>query len=143
VRYYEKDEARHVGLGVQHLPDLMRRATRLQNARAIWFQIKMSAWTIRGLQILEPHFNAIGVPTRRVIKLGRGKMFTASEMLWSGMGMERPMSRQRIEAAIDAVMEVLFPRPEIGSGMRSRLAAAHAVWKAGGYEHDLMELDGG
>jgi hypothetical protein len=142
LRYYERDEARHVGLGLQHLPDLLRGASQLQNARAIWFQIKMSAWMIRGLQVLEPDFNAIGVPTRRVIRVGRAKMFTASELLWTGMGISRPPSRQRIEAAIDCVMEVLFPRPEVGPSLRARLAAARAGWKAGGSAGEMVDLAG-
>ncbi len=142
LRYYERDEARHVGLGIQHLPQLMREASKLENARAVWFQIKMSAWTIRGLQLLEPDFNAIGVPTRRVIQVGRAKIFTASEMLWSGMGINRPTGRQQIDAVIDAVMEVLFPRPEVGASLRARLAAARAVWKAGGYGGEIVDLAG-
>lgn len=142
LRFYERDEARHVGLGVQHLPALMKRASALEHGKAIVFQLKMTAWTLRGLQVLEPHFNAIGVDTRRVISVGRNKMFTASEMLWSGMGMRRPPARDKLEAAIDSLMEVLFPRPEVGPSWMRRLSAARRVWKAGGFDSHIVDLAG-
>ncbi|HWM85337.1 MAG TPA: ferritin-like domain-containing protein [Kofleriaceae bacterium] len=142
LRYYERDEARHVGLGIQHLPELMRKATRLQTARAIWFQLKIAGWTLRGLKDLEPHLRVLGIPSRRVLMVGRNKMFTASEMLWQGMGTGRPMSRSKLEAAIDAVAEVMFPRDEVGPRLRDRLASARKVWRAGGLETEMVDLAG-
>jgi hypothetical protein len=142
LRYYERDEARHVGLGIQHLPELMRQATRWQTARAIVFQIRIAGWTLRGLKDLEPDLRVLGIPSRRVLMVGRNKMFTATDMLWRGMGSRRPMNRQRIEAAVDAVAEVMFPRDEVGPGLRDRLAAARKVWRAGGLETELVDLVG-
>src|SRR5262245_16685938 len=52
LRYYERDEARHVGLGIQQLPQMMRRASRWEAVRAVWFQIKIAGWTLRGLKDL-------------------------------------------------------------------------------------------
>jgi len=142
LRYYERDEARHVGLGIQHLPDMMRRASSWQAARAVWFQIKIVGWTLRGLKELEPDFRALGISPRHVIEIGRNKMFTATEMLWQGMGSGRPMSRQKLEAAIDALSEVMFPREEVGSGWLPRLAAARRVWRDGGLEARMVDLAG-
>ncbi len=142
LRYYERDEARHVGLGIQHLPEMMRRASRLETARAIWFQLKIAGWTLRGLKDLEPDLRLLGIKSRRVLMVGRNKMFTATQMLWQGMGTGRPMSRQRVEAAIDAVAEVMFPRDEVGPRLRDRLAAARMVWQAGGLPTELVDLAG-
>jgi hypothetical protein len=142
LRYYERDEARHVGLGIQHLPDMMRRASRLQTARAIWFQVKIAGWTLRGLKDLEPDLRVLGIPSRRVLMVGRNKMFTATQMLWDGMGTGRPMSRAKVETAIDAVAEVMFPRDGVGPGLRQRLAAARKVWREGGLETEIVELAG-
>lgn len=142
LRYYERDEARHVGLGIQHLPNMMREASTWQAARAVWFQMKIVGWTLRGLKELEPDFRALGISPRHVIEIGRNKMFTATEMLWQGMGTGRPMSRQKLEAAIDAAVEVIFPRDEVGSGWLPRLAAARRVWRAGGLEARMVDLAG-
>ena len=142
LRYYERDEARHVGLGIQHLPDMMRTASRWQSAHAIWFQIKIVGWILRGLKELEPDFAALGLSTRRVITVGRNKMFTATEMLWQGMGTGRPMGRQKLEAGIDALVEVVFPREEVGAGLGARLSAARRVWREGGAPAEWVELAG-
>ena len=142
LRYYERDEARHVGLGVQHLPEMMRGATRLQAARAVWFQVKIAGWTLRGLKDLEPDLRVLGIPSRRVLMVGRNKMFTATEMLWQGIGTGRPMSRHKLEVAIDAVAEVMFPRDGVGPRLRDRLASARQVWRAGGFETEMVDLAG-
>jgi hypothetical protein len=142
LRYYERDEARHVGLGIQQLPSMMRRATRLEAARAIWFQVKIAGWTLRGLKDLEPDLRVLGIPSRRVLIIGRNKMFTATEMLWRGMGTGRPVSRLKLEAAIDALAEVMFPREGVGPRMRDRLLAARKVWRAGGLETEMVDLAG-
>jgi hypothetical protein len=142
LRYYERDEARHVGLGIQHLPEMMRRASRWEAARAVWFQMKIVGWTLRGLKELEPDFRALGISPRRVITLGRNKMFTATELLWQGMGSGRPLTRQALETSIDALVEILFPRDEVGPGLRDRLRAARQVWRAGGLETEMVELAG-
>ncbi|HLU66686.1 MAG TPA: ferritin-like domain-containing protein [Kofleriaceae bacterium] len=142
LRYYERDEARHVGLGIQHLPDMMRRASRWEAARAFVFQLKIIGWTLRGLKELEPDFKALGISPRRVITVGRNKMFTATELLWQGMGTGRPVTRQKLETSIDALVEIIFPREEVGPRLRDRLAAARQVWKAGGVESEMVELAG-
>ena len=142
LRYYERDEARHVGLGVQHLPLMMREASRLEAARAFVFQMKIVAWTLRGLKQLEPDFRALGISTRRVIQVGRNKMFTATELLWQGMGAGRPLSRQAVEAGIDAVVEVLVPSDQVGPRLRDRLASARRVLRAGGLEVQMVDLAG-
>jgi hypothetical protein len=142
LRYYERDEARHVGLGIQHLPQMMRAASTWEAARAFWFQMKIVGWTLRGLKELEPDFRALGISPRHVIEIGRNKMFTATELLWRGMGTGRPMSREKVEAAIDAVCEVMFPRDEVGPGWLPRLAAARRVWRAGGLEARMVDLAG-
>src|SRR5690606_29384978 len=137
-----RDEARHVGLGIQHLPDMMRRASRWEAARAFVFQLKIIGWTLRGLKELEPDFKALGISPRRVITVGRNKMFTATELLWQGMGTGRPVTRQKLETSIDALVEIIFPREEVGPRLRDRLAAARQVWKAGGVESEMVELAG-
>ena len=142
LRYYERDEARHVGLGVQHLPDLMRQASRWEAARAFVFQLKIIGWTLRGLKQLEPDFRKLGISPRRVITVGRNKMFTATELLWQGMGTGRPITRQRLETSIDALVEVIFPREEVGPRLRDRLSAARRVWRAGGLETEMVDLAG-
>src|SRR5215468_2721822 len=44
--YYEKDEARHVGLGTQYLPQLMRQMNRWEGAKTTAFQLRLVFWTL-------------------------------------------------------------------------------------------------
>src|SRR5207245_3419008 len=38
--YYERDEARHVGLGILYLPEMLARVSALEETRLKWFQLK-------------------------------------------------------------------------------------------------------
>jgi hypothetical protein len=138
--FFEKDEARHVGLGVQHLPELMRAATKRETAQAIVFQLKIVGWVLRGLKLLEPDLEKIGVSARRVIKVGRNKMFTATEMLWQGMGVKRPPARDKVDVAIDSLCELLFPEGAEQAGWGKRWTAARHVWKSGGLAKEIVKL---
>ena len=142
LRYIERDEARHVGLGVQHLPQLMREASRWQHAKAVVLQLKIAGWTLRGLKLLEKDFADLGISTRRVIQVGRNKIFTSTEMLWDGMSIDKPRSKLVVDAALDSLTDFLFPRPEVRGSLRQRLASARATWRAGGLEVQRVDLAG-
>ncbi len=127
LRYYEKDEARHVGLGIQMLPGMMSRMSKREALGLFAFQIKIIGWSIAGLKSLEPHFHAIGVDARRVLELGRAKQVLAFNQLWEGMGLSQtPKSREAVFRVINAVTAGLF----LGAG-RER-----ASWRAraGGFK---------
>src|SRR5262249_58347802 len=44
--YYEKDEARHVGLATQYLPALIRKMSRWEAAKPMAFQLRRASWTL-------------------------------------------------------------------------------------------------
>src|SRR5438034_462670 len=50
LRYYEKDEARHVGLGIQMLPGMMKKMSRREGLGLFAFQIEIIGWSIAGLK---------------------------------------------------------------------------------------------
>jgi hypothetical protein len=64
--YYEKDEARHVGLGVLYLPRLISRMSQLELARLWAFQLRITALTAGAAMTLEPSARAVGMDARRV-----------------------------------------------------------------------------
>lgn len=86
LELYERDEARHVALGVLHLPKLLEGMTRAEaldlwvwEFRVYWAQIDM-------LHELEPHFNTLGIDARKVVELGRQKQIRANQMLMEELG---------------------------------------------------------
>src|SRR5262245_35295525 len=59
--YFERDEARHVGLGVLYLPEMLSRLSSLESARLKLFQLRINTLIIWGTRLLRPHFEALGI----------------------------------------------------------------------------------
>jgi hypothetical protein len=66
--YYEKDEARHVGLGVLYLPRLLKEMTALESAKVVLFQTKCIGLLMSGGMVLRKHFAALGLNQRAMAK---------------------------------------------------------------------------
>ncbi|MSP24674.1 MAG: ferritin-like domain-containing protein [Myxococcales bacterium] len=78
LAYYERDEARHVALGVLYLPRLLSKLSRFEAARAQAFQLRCVGLLISGGLPLRPHLVRLGIDPRkmaeRVVKL-QGEVF--------------------------------------------------------------------
>jgi hypothetical protein len=66
LEYVERDEARHVALGVMYLPKLLARATAAERARNWAFNLELFFLTIAGGQLLDPHFESLGLDHREL-----------------------------------------------------------------------------
>jgi hypothetical protein len=64
--YYERDEARHVGLGVMYLPRLLSRMTAPEAARAAAFQVSCIWYLVTAGFTLRDDLVALGIDARRV-----------------------------------------------------------------------------
>jgi hypothetical protein len=64
--YYEKDEARHVGLGVLYLPRLVEQLSATERAAAVAFQLRCVAMLITAGFPMRKHFHALGIDPRRM-----------------------------------------------------------------------------
>jgi len=64
--YYERDEARHVGLGVMYLPRLMARQTRSEAMRAAAFQLRCVWLLISAGMTLRDVFRDLGMDQRHM-----------------------------------------------------------------------------
>ncbi len=109
LRYYEKDEARHVGLGIQMLPGMMKRMSKREGLGLFAFQVEIIAWSIAGLKSLEPAFTAVGIDARKILELGRAKQVLAFNLLWEQMGMtQQPQPREAVFRVINSITAGLF-----------------------------------
>src|SRR2546422_122830 len=59
--YYARDEARHVGLGVIYLPELLRKSGPLERARLQLLQLKIVTFIGWGTHIKRPYFESLGI----------------------------------------------------------------------------------
>jgi hypothetical protein len=66
--YYEKDEARHVGLGVMYLPRLLRQLSPLELAGVLAFQMQSLGMLVTGGLTMHPHFRALGMEPRKMAR---------------------------------------------------------------------------
>ena len=64
--YYEKDEARHVGLGVMYLPRLLSRLSPVETAGVIAFQVRSIAMLMSAGINMHDHFRALGIDPLRM-----------------------------------------------------------------------------
>lgn len=66
--YYERDEARHVGLGVMYLPKLLAKLSRMEAAGVAAFQLRCVGLLITGGLPLRETFRALGLEPRDLAK---------------------------------------------------------------------------
>ncbi|MEQ1507837.1 MAG: hypothetical protein ABMB14_36750, partial [Myxococcota bacterium] len=88
---YERDEARHVALGVLHLPKLL---TGMSTAEAIdlWGWEFSAYWNqLATLRELEPQFRVLGIDVREVVRIGRQKQVRANQQLIAELGSPVPV----------------------------------------------------
>jgi hypothetical protein len=64
--YYERDEARHVGLGVMYLPRLLSRLTAVETAGVMAFQLRSIAMLMSAGINMHDHFRNVGIDPRRM-----------------------------------------------------------------------------
>lgn len=108
---FEKDEARHVGLGVQLLPTMLRTMRPLEAVAFTGYSFRVAILSIATLKELESDLTALGVSPRRVATLGKSKQMLAFEELWREAPKSRSDAVQHLSHALESVAEVLWPEP--------------------------------
>ena len=68
--YFERDEARHVGLGVLTLPDVLSGLSDREALALWWFQTRMQIEMIAGGMMMRHAFEALGVDQAEMNRLG-------------------------------------------------------------------------
>jgi hypothetical protein len=125
MRYYERDEARHVGLGMQYLPSLLRRMPRRKIMRLITFQVHIMGWALAELRVLRPDFEVLGIDPRAILERARRKQIAAITAAYAAMGVPIERHRNLPVMALNAIVELAFPPTPMPLGAR-----AAAAWRA-------------
>jgi hypothetical protein len=141
MRYYERDEARHVGLGMQYLPSLMEGMGRRKITALILFQCRVMFWALWEVKVLEKDFKVLGIDPRGVIERGRQKQLVALNEAFGVLGFDFDRQRNPVVQGLNAAVEVLFPAAETRGSRRGRWKAAwRAFWEREG-EGDREALE--
>lgn len=129
LRYYEKDEARHVGLGLQFLPLQMRRLSRARSRMLLAFQVQLMLAALAELKAMEPHLRVLGVSARKVYLLGCAKQALAMDLLWREDDSTLAAPERLFGRLLAASGQLLFPdRLPDESALRRSSRAARAAW---------------
>jgi hypothetical protein len=105
--YYERDEARHVGLGIQLVPQLVAKQSIPERIGLALFQLELLASTLFSLKAMEDDLVAIGVDPREVLAIG----FKKHEEIHAAMKHEFPQwpDDPPVQRVFEGLVEVLFP----------------------------------
>jgi hypothetical protein len=133
MRYFERDEARHVGLGMQYLPHLMRQMNRRQIGALLTFQAKVMAYALWENKALERDFAVLGIDPRRILDRCRHKQIAALTEAYEALGLRFDQQRNVAVSALLVAVELMFPTEETrpaGARLRAALSAARGMPEA-------------
>jgi hypothetical protein len=119
LHYYEKDEARHVGLGTQFLPTLMRGQGRFDTVDNLLFQARLIFWTTWSLKAMEKDLHVLGIEAPHLIERGKRIQGKAYAEMWEQLG-GAPSSNQYIERFLSGVDAAVFPGVDVKVDLADR-----------------------
>ncbi len=128
--YFEKDEARHVGLGTQYLPSILRKQTKAESASTLFFQLRLVFWTISSLKAMERDLATLGITAPNLIKHGRELQMRAHAELWEGH--QSPAVNDFAQRVLEGVEDAIFPGLERVVDFRTRLQIFRDSFRANG-----------
>jgi hypothetical protein len=115
--YYERDEARHVGLGTQLVPQLMAEMSIPGKVNVALFQLELLSSSVFSLKAMEPDLLAIGVDPREILAIGFRKQMEMHQTMrqdFPSWPDDPPVNR-----IFHGLCEALFPSEGVGSGVLS------------------------
>ena len=123
--YYERDEARHVGLGVQLVPQLVEKLSLPAAIDVALFQLDMLATTLIALKDIEAELVILGVDPRSML----GIAFRKQSEIDSAIKKEFPMWPEDppVRRVFEGLCEVLFPSEGHGARVPLALRIQHGL----------------
>ena len=83
---FEKDEARHIALGVKYLPTLIKKMSLFEKAFFVIWQIRLILHEVKGLKCIEKDLKALGISPREVFGFAENKQIACLKELSSEFG---------------------------------------------------------
>lgn len=138
--YYERDEARHVGLGVQLVPQLVAKQSTPERISLALFQLELLASTLFSLKAMEEDLVAIGVDVRDVLAIG----FKKHQEIHAAMKAEYPQwpDDPPVNRLFDGMCEALFPKEGAASKKPLFLRLRHGMEVVRRTREGVLEASG-
>lgn len=136
--YYERDEARHVGLGTQLVPSLIQGMTPAQQLDFAVFELDLLLSTLMGLKGMEPDLLSIGVDPRSILGVGFRKITEVNKVMkaeFPDFPDDPPITR-----IFHGVSELLFPQEGADATVPLPRRAKHAALVAARRMEGVIEI---
>jgi hypothetical protein len=117
---FEKDEARHVGLGTQLLPTLMKLMSVVELIEFSLYSFGVAGLSIASLKGSEDDLRALGIEPRRVAVLGKSKQMLVFDELWSLAPGMKSRAGEALGRGFDVAAELLWPEPGLDPSIAAR-----------------------
>jgi len=114
LEYFEKDEARHIALGVKYLPKLIQKMNIFQLTSFLWWQIKLINHEIRGLKFLEKDLEKLGLDPLVIFEFAENKQMECLRRVAKEMNVDNRFWRPIERAVRFRKMMAFYPNPEHG-----------------------------
>lgn len=136
--YYERDEARHVGLGVQLVPQLVAKMSVPERISLALFQLELLASTLFSLKAMEDDLVAIGVDPREILAIG----FKKHHEINAAMRQEFPQWPEDppVNRMFHGMCEALFPSEGHGAKKPLALRIRHGIEVAARAREGVLEI---
>lgn len=128
LRYFERDEARHVGLGMQYVPSLVAAMSRPRLLRLGTFQVRLMFLALSELRVMAPDLATLGLDPRVLIESTRAKQLAALGVAYGAAGIALDRNRNPAAMALNAAVELWFPETPTALPTRARRAWT-AFWQ--------------
>jgi hypothetical protein len=138
--YYERDEARHVGLGAQLVPQLVAKMSGPELVGLGTFQLELAAAVLLSLKAMEPDLFSIGVECRAGLAIGFRKQMEIHHSIrhefpeWPD---DPPVNR-----LFHGMSELLFPSEGHDVHVPAASRLAHAALVVAKQRESVLELSG-
>ena len=142
LAYYERDEARHIALGVNYLPQLIARMGRRDLVDFYAWQVRMFMIELDGVREMSEDFRALGFEPSEVVRLGQLKQLHASRLVSAQMEDKVPFEAI-LTRAIEFRMALDFPEDPSSGRLQRWQGALDALLHSSAASRAVQEeLDG-
>lgn len=122
--YYERDESRHVALGLQYLPAMLSRMSTAERVGLWAFQFKLMTYELWSNVGLSRDLLTLGVDPRQLIEVGKGKQMRALSLTLKSIGVEATAHQVLFSRYVDCMAELTLPRMDGDDSLWRRINRA-------------------
>ena len=125
MTYYERDEARHVGLGMQYLPMLLKDMNKIQMAGFFAFQSRILALGMLEMKLIESDLGIVGINAREIMERARGKQMVVLNQTFETIGLNP--DKGIVIGLFSSAAELMFPTDETRGDLSKQVKAAYGA----------------